>query len=78
MPSLQMLSLKEPVVDEMGFVYEKDAVFHWLSGQPGAGRTPVRAPIAGEASSGIPALTRCTPQCFMACICRAPEALMTE
>lgn len=36
-------------MDEMGFVYEKDAVFHWLSSQPGAGRSPVRAPIAGEA-----------------------------
>ena len=46
---LQMLSLKDPVVDEMGFVYEKEAVFQWLSNQPGGGRFPVRAPIAGKA-----------------------------
>jgi len=45
---VQMLSLKEPVVDGMGFVYEKAAVFDWLSKQQGDGRTPVRAPIAGE------------------------------
>ncbi len=52
---LQMLSLKDPVVDEMGFVYEKDAIFQWLANQPGAGRFPVRAPIAGEASPYLPA-----------------------
>ena len=45
---MQMLNLKEPVVDEMGFVYEKEAIFEWLSKQQGDGRTPVRAPIAGE------------------------------
>lgn len=49
MCALQMLSLKDPVVDEMGFVYEKEAIFQWLANQPGAGRYPVRAPIAGEA-----------------------------
>lgn len=45
-----MLNLKEPVVDEMGFVYEKEGIYDWLSKQPGGGRNPVRAPIAGTAA----------------------------
>lgn len=45
---VQMLNLKEPLVDEMGFVYEKEAIFDWLSKQQGDGRIPVKAPIAGE------------------------------
>ena len=47
LPVLQMLQLKDPVVDEVGFVYEKEAIYHWLSRQPGSGQQPVRAPIAG-------------------------------
>ena len=46
---LQMLQLQDPVVDEVGFVYEKEAIYDWLSRQPGGGQQPVRAPIAGLA-----------------------------
>lgn len=46
---LQMLQLKDPVVDEVGFVYEKEAIYDWLRKQPGGGQQPVRAPIAGLA-----------------------------
>ena len=46
---LQMLLLKDPVVDEVGFVYEKEAIYDWLRKQPGGGQLPVRAPIAGVA-----------------------------
>ena len=49
LPVLQMLQLKDPVVDEVGFVYEKEAIYDWLSRQPGGGQQPVRAPIAGLA-----------------------------
>ena len=48
-------------MDEMGFVYEKDAIFQWLSSQPGAGRLPVRAPIAGKPFPESPAPTHCIP-----------------
>ena len=57
---LQMLSLKDPVVDEMGFVYEKEAILQWLANQPGAGRYPVRAPIAGEAFPDSSAHPQCS------------------
>ena len=46
---LQMLQLKDPVVDEVGFVYEKEAIYDWLRKQPGGGQQPVKAPIAGLA-----------------------------
>ncbi|CAK0752887.1 hypothetical protein CVIRNUC_002179 [Coccomyxa viridis] len=43
---VEMLQLKDPVVDEVGFVYEKEAIYDWLRKQPGGGQQPVRAPIA--------------------------------
>lgn len=36
-------------MDEVGFVYEKEAIIDWLSKQQGGGRHPVRAPFAGTA-----------------------------
>lgn len=47
----QVLDLTEPVADEVGFVYEKEAIENYLMRQPGQGSRPVNAPIAGELSS---------------------------
>ncbi|EIE24159.1 hypothetical protein COCSUDRAFT_41448 [Coccomyxa subellipsoidea C-169] len=41
---VEVLNLKEPVVDEVGFVYEKESIEGWLVPH---GNRPVEAPIAG-------------------------------
>lgn len=41
---MQVLSLMDPVVDEVGFVYEREAIEGYLSRH---GSRPVDAPIAG-------------------------------
>ncbi|BDA46158.1 probable E3 SUMO-protein ligase MMS21 [Coccomyxa sp. Obi] len=43
----EVLDLTEPVVDEVGFVYEREAIEDYLRRQPGQGNRPVNAPIAG-------------------------------
>eukprot|EP00884_Botryococcus_braunii_P014767 jgi/Botrbrau1/23291/Bobra.0102s0032.2 len=42
----QILDLKEPVVDQMGFVYEKVEILAWLRSQ-GRGPASVMAPVVG-------------------------------
>lgn len=41
----QVLNLNEPVVDEVGFVYERKAIEQYLSQY---GNRPANAPIAGK------------------------------
>ena len=44
----QVLDLKEPVEDQLGFVYEHAAIMDWFRHQDGRGDTPVDAPFAGR------------------------------
>ena len=46
----QVLEITEPVVDEVGFVYEREAIVDYLRRQAGQGIRPVNAPIAGDES----------------------------
>lgn len=60
----QVLNLKEPVVDEVGFVYEKESIEGWLVPH---GNRPVEAPIAGE----YPEDLRPPFHCVTVSICRS-------
>ena len=46
------MDLKDPVEDQLGFVYERAAILDWFTHQPGRGDVPVDAPFAGEARRG--------------------------
>lgn len=43
----EVLDISDPVVDNVGFVYEREAIEDYLRRQPGQGNRPLNAPIAG-------------------------------